>query len=73
VRWKRWLYAALAALALAETVVLRVFRAEKAHFWFEDLPAWGAIYGLISCVAIILVSKLIGKLFLTRREDYYDS
>ena len=43
------------------------------HFDFEGWPAWGSLYGLVSCVAIILVSKLIGKVWLMRREDYYDS
>ena len=27
---------------------------------------------LISCVLIIVVSKLLGKLWLMRSEDYYD-
>ena len=43
------------------------------HFSFEDFPAWGSLYGLLSCVAIIVVSKLIGKLWLMHREDHYDS
>ena len=70
---KRVFYASLAALALAEVVVPRFFYADRAHFWFEDLPAWGSIYGLISCVAIIVVSKILGKLWLMRPENYYDS
>ena len=70
---KRWFYTglALAVLALSE-VVARFFYTDRAHFSFEDLPAWGALYGLVSCVAIIVVSKLLGKLWLTRSEDYYD-
>ena len=71
-RMKRWFYAGLAALALSEVAVPRLFHAEPAHFWFEDIPAWGAIYGLVSCVVIIAVSKLLGKLWLVRRETYYD-
>ena len=43
------------------------------HFWFESFPAWGSLYGLASCVAIIVVSKYLGKMWLMRREDYYDS
>ena len=70
---KRWFYLGLAALALGEVAGPRLFHAEPAHFWFEDLPAWGALYGLISCVAIIVVSKLLGKLWLTRPGNYYDS
>ena len=69
---KRWFYAGLAVVALAEIVLRRIFPDGESHFSFEDFSAWGSIYGLISCVAIILVSKLIGKLWLMRREDYYD-
>ncbi len=72
-RMKRWFYAGLAALALSEVVVPRLFHSEPAGFWFEDLPAWESIYGLVSCVVIIEVSKLLGKLWLMRRENYYDS
>ena len=70
---KRWFYAGLAALALSEVVAPRLFYTDHAHFSFEDLPAWGALYGLVSCVAIIVVSKLLGKLWLMRQENYYDS
>jgi hypothetical protein len=69
---KRWFYAGLAVVALAEIALPRIFPHGQSHFSLEDFPAWGSIYGLISCVAIILVSKLIGKLWLMRREDYYD-
>jgi hypothetical protein len=71
-RLKRWFYGGLAAVALSESILPRIFGGGKSHFWFEDLPVWGSLYGLASCVAIIVVSKLIGKLWLTRREDYYD-
>jgi len=72
-RLKRWFYAGLAAIALSEVAVVHLFHTEPAHFWFEDLPAWGSIYGLVSCVGIIVVSKLLGRLWLLRRENYYDS
>jgi hypothetical protein len=65
--------AGLAILALSEIAAPLLFQRDPAHFWFEDLPAWGSIYGLVSCVAIIVVSKLLGKLWLTRPENYYDS
>lgn len=72
-RLKRWFYAGLIAVALSEVAVPRLFHAEPAHFWFEDLPGFGSAYGLVSCVVIIVVSKLLGKLWLTRPENYYDS
>jgi hypothetical protein len=72
-RMKRWFHVSLGAIALSEVVVPRLLHAEPAHFWFEDLPAFGSIYGLVSCVVIIVVSKLLGKLWLMRPENYYDS
>jgi hypothetical protein len=76
VRWRRikhGLVAALAALAVGEAAVPLLFEMDHAHFWFEDIPAWGSLYGLVSCLAIIVASKILGKLWLTRSESYYDS
>ena len=71
-RLKRWFYVGLAVVAMAEIVLPHIVHRGESHFSFEDFPAWGSLYGFISCVAIIVVSKLIGKLWLMRREDYYD-
>ena len=91
-RIKRWFYAGLVVIALAEFVLPLVFYLLRVvfdalnlpalaemvhtghpHFWFEWIPAWGSLYGLASCVAIIVGSKFLGKVWLMRREDYYDS
>ena len=45
---------------------------EKAHTAAEHLPGFWALFGLVSCVVIIFVSKWFGKLGITRQEDYYD-
>ena len=70
---KRWFYVGLAAVALAEIVLPHVFGDNSYHFSFESFPAWGSFYGLGSCVVIIVISKLIGRVWLMRREDHYDS
>ena len=62
-RIKRWFYVVLAVVALAEIVLPRIFHGGHHHFSFESFPAWGSIYGLISCVVIIVGSKLIGKVW----------
>ena len=71
-RLKRLFYVALALVALAEIVLPLVLGGGHPHFSFESFPAWGSLYGLISCVAIIAISKLIGKVWLMRPEDHYD-
>ena len=72
-RIKRCFYGVLAVVALAEIGLPLIFHDEHAHFSFESFPAWGSLYGLVSCMVIIVGSKLIGKVWLMRREDYYDS
>ncbi len=72
-RIKRWFYVGLGVVAVVEIVAPLVFHGAHHHFWFEGFPAWGSLYGFASCVVIIVVSKLLGKVWLMRREDYYDS
>ena len=71
-RIRRWAIAGLILALLAEIVLPLVFGNGHHHFGFEGLPAWGSLYGLASCVVIILASKLIGKLWLMRPEDHDD-
>ena len=70
-RMKRWFYAILVAIFVSEALAPFLYTDEP-HFSFENWPAWGSLYGLVSCVLIIVVSKLLGKVWLMRRENYYD-
>jgi hypothetical protein len=38
---------------------------------YSSFPGYGASLGLGGCIAIIVISKWIGKTFLDRPEDYY--
>ncbi|MAE76708.1 MAG: hypothetical protein CMJ85_07575 [Planctomycetes bacterium] len=71
-RLKRWGLIFLALTLVAEIVLPLIF-GSHGHFSFEDFPGWGSIYGFVSCAVIIIVSKVIGKLWLMRREDHYES
>jgi hypothetical protein len=42
------------------------------HFPWEGTAGFYAFYGFLSCAVIVAVSKLLGKLWLQRGEDYYD-
>ena len=88
-RLKRRFHVGLVIVALSEVVVLlllwglhgsgrsdlvETLHVGEPHTVFEEyVPAWGSLYGLLSCGVIILVSKWLGKKWLMRREDYYDS
>ena len=72
-RIKRFFYVGLALVALAEVALPFMFHDEHHHFSFESWPAFGSLYGLLSCVVIVVVSKILGTVWLMRRENYYDS
>ncbi len=66
---RRVFYLALALIVIADFLVPR----EHAEYFWEALPGWSAVYGLASCVALIVVSKFLGhQVGLMRDEDYYD-
>lgn len=55
---------------LAASVAAELFIEPHPHFAIERLFAFNALYGFLSCVALILVAKALGVL-LKRRDDYY--
>lgn len=43
------------------------------HFSWEALPIFYIGFGFLGCAVMIIVPKLLGKLFLVKDEDYYDA
>jgi hypothetical protein len=41
------------------------------YLYFEEIPAFYAIYGFIACVVLVVLAKLM-RLVLMRDEHYYD-
>lgn len=66
----------LARVALGVMVLLVVADmltpAHYTRFPWDGIGGFGALYGFVSCVLIIVVSKAFGHAFLERPEDYYD-
>lgn len=63
------LYVILVVVFAADFFVPR----EHAHYIWDKIPGWGAVYGFVSCVLIIVVSKFFGHQGkLMKKEDYYD-
>jgi len=65
------LYGCLLLSIVAGFFVLLYLHPEV-HFYWERLPVFGAVYGFIGCIVIILGSKAIGHLWLQKKEDYYE-
>ena len=66
---KKMGYVSLVAVFISDFFVHR----DHAIYIWDKIPGWGAFYGFVSCVIIILVSKFIGHQGgIMKREDYYD-
>jgi uncharacterized membrane protein len=64
-----WMMLALmAALVIADVLIPTGY----GRFPWDTIGGFGAFYGFVSCVLIIVVSKLLGYALLYRSEDYYN-
>jgi len=59
------------SIVLAITVLLQAVVKVKGYFGIDSLFGFGAAFGFLSCVAMVLVAKVLGVVF-KRPEDYYD-
>jgi Na+/melibiose symporter-like transporter len=59
------------AAVLAVTVLLQFVVSVKGYFGVDGWFGFGAVYGFLSCLAMVLVAKGLGFV-LKRDEDYYD-
>lgn len=42
------------------------------YFWWQKIPGFDAIYGLVGCLVLMLFAKKVLYPLFSRREDYYD-
>jgi hypothetical protein len=66
----RVLWAAFLSI-LALTVLASLTTVMHARFWLDGTFAFNAWYGFVTCIGMILVAKLLGRL-LHREDSYYD-
>jgi hypothetical protein len=69
---KRLLVITLIALMLSVGVDLLLRSGDHGDFAWSNISGFFALFGLIGCVAIIIISKWLGHYWLQRKEDYYD-
>ena len=65
---KKLAYGILVLLVAADFIIPR----HEIHFFGDKVPGFWSLFGVISCVLIIVVSKWLGHHWLMRGEDYYD-
>ncbi len=77
---KLWLgfYVVLAVLVLLDPKLLELLHViehdphHEAHFVVDGLPEFYSVYGFITCVAMVVVSKKLLGWLLMRPDTYYD-
>ena len=68
---KRILIIILIALILSALSDLLLNRGHGNLAW-SSILGFFALFGLVGCVAIVVISNWLGRFFLQRKEDYYD-
>lgn len=58
------------SVVLAITVALQWLIPIKGYFGVDDVYAFGALFGFLSCLLMVLFAKLLG-VFIKRPESYY--
>ena len=65
---KLWIFS---ILLLASLVLIQIILPIKGHFEVEGWIGFGAWFGFIACILMILFSKILGYV-VKRSEDYYE-
>ena len=65
----RWIWR-ISIVILALTVLLQLVIKVKGYFGVDGWLGFGAAYGFLSCLAMVLVAKGLGVV-LKRDDDYY--
>lgn len=58
-------------MVLVVLVLAQAFIYIKGYFGVDGWFGFGAVFGFLSCLAMVLVAKVLGYV-LKRPEDYYD-
>jgi len=61
-----WVFSVVLALTVAAQLIFKV----KGYFGVDDWLGFGAVYGFLACLVMVLVAKALGWV-LKRPADYY--
>ena len=65
---RRVIYGVLALIVVLDLLIPTGY----GRFPWDGIGGFGALYGFVACVLIIVVSKALGYALLYRSENYYD-
>lgn len=65
----RWMWR-ISIAVLALTVLAQLVWPMKGYFGIDGWLGFGAIYGFLACLVMVIVAKALGVV-LKRQEDYY--
>jgi ABC-type multidrug transport system permease subunit len=68
-----WIPVVLVALVLGMTFYLEfAYLSDYDSHWWNQIPGFYALFGMVCCTIIIFAAKFIGKKIVNRDVDYYD-
>ena len=67
----RWLIEPV-IIIVAGVVVDSIGAAREEHAGVFSIPGFWSVFGLLGCLSLAGVCKLVARLFLKRPENYYD-
>ena len=66
-----WIYFLSLVLSLILQPLLLLAEKLHYHYWFQYLPEFFAVFGLVGCMLLILIAKGMG-FFIVTDENYYE-
>ena len=71
---KKWQWILLSVMTIVSLLAGFMMPPDAAHdAWWNRIPAFFGLLGFIGCLLTVFFAKSLGKLFLRKREDYYDA
>lgn len=67
----RILLGLLLIVTLIGLIIVDLYIEKHGYLGFDGAPSFSAAFGFVSCVALVLIARLVRPL-LMRGEDYYD-
>lgn len=59
-------------IILAVSILAEFFIHVHIYYPWDKIPGFYALFGFVTCTILIIISKLLGKFWLKKGEDYYD-